>query len=54
MPGVALAGPSILKIDVIKVYKETGQRYHVFLLKRTTPQIQRITYAFDNPSLTYI
>ena len=34
---VAVAGHVKFEMDVIKLYQETGQKYHVFLLKRTTP-----------------
>ena len=37
----------------MKLYQETGQKYHVFLLKRTTPENQKLTYEFNKPFLTY-
>ena len=51
--GVAVAGHVKFEIDVIKLYQETGQKYHVFLLKRTTPGNQKLTYAFNKPFLEY-
>ena len=45
---------SNLRIDAVKLYQETGQKYHVFLLKLTTPQNQNNAYAFNKPSLTFI
>ena len=53
MYGVAIAGHVKFEIDVIKLYQEAGQKYHVFLLKRTTPGNQKLTYAFNKPLLTY-
>ena len=53
MHGVAVAGHVKFVTDVIKIYQEIGQKYHIFLLKRTTPGNQKLTYAFNKPSLTY-
>ena len=47
-------GSRSVKFEIdIKLYQETGQKYHVFLLKRTTPGNQKLTYAFNKPFLTY-
>ena len=51
--GVAVAGHVKFEIDVIKLYQETGQKYHVFWFKRTTPGNKKLTYAFNKPFLTY-
>ena len=53
MHGVAVEGHVKFEIGVIKLYQETGQKYHVILLKRTTPGNQKLTYAFNSPFLTY-
>ena len=51
--GVAVAGHIKFETDVIKLYQEIGQKYHIFLLKLTTPGNQKLTYAFNKPFLTY-
>ena len=52
MHGVAVAGHVKFETDIIK-HQETGQKYHVLLLKRTTPGNQKLTYPFNKPFLTY-
>ena len=44
MHGVAVAGHVKFEIDVIKLYQETGQNYHVVLLKQTTRGNQKLIY----------
>ena len=53
MHGVAVVGHVKFEIDVIKLYQETGQNFHVFLLKQTTRGNQKLIYAFNKPFLTY-
>ena len=51
--GVAVLGHVKFETDVIKLYQETGQKYNLFLLQRTTLGNQKLTYAFNKPFLTH-
>ena len=53
MYGVAVVGHVKFEIDVIKLYQETGQNYHAFLLKQTTRGNKKLTYAFNKPFLIF-